>query len=129
VRRSTRVGGDVHKDRSWLARRLGSIPDPMHGPLGPRARELRRNRQGLLDIAATHGVHHIRVFGSLARGEAGAASDVAFLLNLAPGRTLLDLAAFRREAEQLLGASVGVATSDMLKERIRANVLAEAVPP
>jgi uncharacterized protein len=73
-------------------------------------------------------VHDIRVFGSLARGEAGSASDVDFLVNLAPGRTLLDLAAFRRDAEQLLGAPVEVATSDMLKERIRANVLAEAVP-
>jgi uncharacterized protein len=92
------------------------------------SRELRRDRQRLLDIAATHGVHDIRVFGSLARGEAGSASDVDFLVNLAPGRTLLDLAAFRREAEQLLGAPVEVATSDMLKERIRANVLPEAVP-
>ena len=89
---------------------------------------LRRDRQRLLEIAATHGVHDIRVFGSLARGEASAVSDVDLLVNLAPERTLLDLAAFRREAEQLLGAPVEVATSDMLKERIRANVLAEAVP-
>jgi len=100
----------------------------MHEQLGSRARELRRNRQRLLEIAATHGVHDIRVFGSLARGEASAVSDVVFLVNLAPERTLLDLAAFRREAEQLLGTPVEVATSDMLKERIRANVLAEAVP-
>jgi predicted nucleotidyltransferase len=62
------------------------------------------------------------------RNAAGLAYDVDFLVNLAPGRTLLDLAASRREAEQLLGAPVEVATSDMLKERIRANVLAEAVP-
>ena len=70
----------------------------------------------------------VRVFGSLARGEAGPASDVDLLVELAPGRTLLDLVGFRREAEGILGQSVDVATADMLKERIRAEVLAEALP-
>ena len=74
------------------------------------------------------GVHKVRVFGSLARGEAGPASDVDLLVELAPGRTLLDLVDFRREAEDILGQSVHVATADMLKERIRAAVLAEALP-
>jgi predicted nucleotidyltransferase len=73
-------------------------------------------------------VRRIRVFGSLARGEEVPASDVDLLVDLAPGRTLLDLAAFRREAEEILGMPVDVATPDMLKERIRAEVLTEALP-
>jgi uncharacterized protein len=68
------------------------------------------------------------VFGSLARGENVAASDIDLLVDLAPGRTLLDLAAFRREAGEILEVPVDVATPDMLKERIRSEVLAEALP-
>lgn len=73
-------------------------------------------------------MRRVRVFGSLAHGEATPASDVDLLVDLEPGRTLLDLAAFRREAEQILGMPVDVATSDMLKERIRAQAEAEALP-
>lgn len=67
------------------------------------------------------------MFGSLARGEAGGASDVDLLVDLKPGYTLIDLAAFRREAAEILGLSVDVATVDMLKERIRDEVMAEAL--
>ena len=69
----------------------------------------------------------MRAFGSLARGEAQAESDVDLLVNLKPGHTLLDLAAFRREAAEILDLPVDVATIDMLKERIRDEVLNEAL--
>jgi len=69
----------------------------------------------------------VRAFGSLARGEAQAESDVDLLVNLKPGHTLLDLAAFRREAAEILDLPVDVATIDMLKERIRDEVLNEAL--
>lgn len=95
--------------------------------LGPQARELRRHRRRLLDAARARGVRRVRVFGSLARGEATPTSDVDFLVDLDPGRTLVDLAAFRREAAEILGTPVDVATADMLKQRIRAEVLDEAV--
>ena len=68
------------------------------------------------------------MFGSLARGEDASDSDIDLLVDLDPGRTLLDLAAFRREAEGILGIRVDVATPDMLKERIRAEVQNEAAP-
>jgi uncharacterized protein len=96
--------------------------------LGPRARKLRRHRRQLLDAARARGVRKVRVFGSLARGEDVLASDIDLLVDLEPGRTLLDLAAFRREAGEILKAPVDVATPDMLKERIRSDVLAEALP-
>jgi predicted nucleotidyltransferase/DNA-binding XRE family transcriptional regulator len=100
----------------------------LRGQLGPRARRLRVCRGRLLVAAREHGVRRVRVFGSLARGEDLPESDVDLLVELGPGRTLLDLAAFRRAAQEILAMSVDVATSDMLKERIRAEVLAEALP-
>jgi predicted nucleotidyltransferase len=55
-------------------------------------------------------------------------SDVDLLVDLEPGRTLLDLAAFRRDAQGVLGMPVDVATPDMLKDRVRERALAEALP-
>ncbi len=100
----------------------------MRSQLGPLAQRLRRSRSRLLDSARTHGVRRVRVFGSIARGEASPASDVDLLVELAPGRTLLDLAGFRLDATEILGIPVDVATPDMLKKRLRTDVLAEAVP-
>jgi predicted nucleotidyltransferase/DNA-binding XRE family transcriptional regulator len=104
-----------------------STATSIRGRLGPQADKLRRRRRRLLDAAEQHGVRRLRVFGSLARGEADGASDVDLLVDLKPGRTLIDLAAFRREAAEILGLPVDVATADMLKERIRDEVLAEAL--
>lgn len=89
---------------------------------------LRRHRAALLDLAADHGADDVRVFGSLSRGEQRPASDVDLLVDLERGRTLLDLTAFRQEVSELLGLPVDVATPDMLKDRARAKVLAEAIP-
>jgi len=75
----------------------------VRGQLGPRAAELRRHRRRLRDAARAHGVRRVRVFGSLARGEALPTSDVDLLVELEAGRTLLDLAAFRREARHAQG--------------------------
>jgi predicted nucleotidyltransferase len=100
----------------------------MRGQLGPQAEKLRRQRRRLLDAAEKHGVAHLRAFGSLARGEATAESDVDLLVDLKPGRTLLDLAAFRREAGEILDLPVDVATPDMLEDRIRNEVVSEALP-
>jgi predicted nucleotidyltransferase len=82
----------------------------------------------LLETARSHGARSVRVFGSVARGDADGASDVDLLVDLEPGGTLLDVLAFRREAERLLGVPVDVATSDMLKQRIRDQVLAVQLP-
>lgn len=103
-------------------------PISARSQLGSQARQLRRQRRRLLDAAEKHGVDRLRVFGSLARGQAKSASDIDLLVNLKPGRTLLDLAAFRREAAEILDLPVDVATADMLKDRIRDEVLKEALP-
>lgn len=108
-------------------RRPGPVSS-VRSQLGPQADKLRRRRRRLLDAAERHGVSHLRAFGSLARGEATAQSDVDLLVDLKPGHTLLDLAAFRREAGEILDLPVDVATTDMLKDRIRDEVLNEALP-
>src|SRR5262249_45067609 len=119
--------------RQLELRAVSARGKPTHGSsargrLGPRASVLRRHRRSLLETARSHGARSVRVFGSVARGDGDGASDIDLLVELEPGRTLLDALAFRREAEQLLGVPVDVATSDMLKQRIRGEVLAEALP-
>jgi uncharacterized protein len=91
--------------------------------------ELRRTkRDRILSIAANHGAHNVRVFGSAARGDASGASDVDFLVDLDPDRTLMDLGGLLMALQELLEARVDVATEGMLRPRVRERALAEAVP-
>lgn len=84
-------------------------------------------REALLRLGSQHGVTSIKVFGSVARGESSTGSDVDLLVELAPGRTIFDLAGFLADAEDLLGTRVDVVTASGLKY-IRERVIAEAVP-
>ncbi len=88
---------------------------------------LRTRREEILRIAAKHGAHNVRVFGSVARGEADETSDVDFLVEMEPGRSLLDLGGLLIDLEGLLGRPVDVVTERGLKPRIRPRVLNEAV--
>jgi hypothetical protein len=87
---------------------------------------LQARRDEILQIAAQHGARNVRVFGSVARGAADAQSDVDLLVDLEPGRSLLDHAALMLELEALLHRKVDIATERGLRQRIRDRVLAEA---
>lgn len=89
---------------------------------------LARERDRILRIAAKYGAHNIRIFGSVARGEADSASDVDFLVDMESGRSLFDLGGLQIELESLLGCPVDVVTERGLKLRIRDRVLSEAIP-
>jgi len=89
---------------------------------------LKEKRDEILRVAAKHGARNVRVFGSVARGEADEHSDLDFIVQLEPGRSLLDLGGLQYELEQLLGCRVDVVTERGLKARIRERVLREAVP-
>lgn len=85
-------------------------------------------REKILRICAKYGAKNVRVFGSVARGQADAESDFDFLVELEPGRSLFDLGGIQYELEQLLGRSVDVVTERGLKARIRDRVRREASP-
>jgi uncharacterized protein len=90
--------------------------------------ELRKEkREAILRICAEHGARNVRVFGSVARGEAEEQSDIDLLVEMEPGRTLLDLGGLLMDLRSLLGQNVDVVTERGLKPRIRERVLAEAV--
>lgn len=88
---------------------------------------LRAKREEILQVAARHGAHHVRIFGSVARGEADAESDVDFLVDMEAGRSLFDLGGLLADLRQLLGVDVDVVTEKGLRARIRDRVLKEAV--
>jgi predicted nucleotidyltransferase len=91
--------------------------------------ELRATRRDeILRVAANRGARNVRVFGSVARGESDAGSDVDFLVDLEPGRSLFDLSGLLIDLEAVLQAEVDVVTERGLRPRIRDRVLQEAVP-
>ncbi len=89
---------------------------------------LRSRRTEILDLARKHGARNVRIFGSVARGDAGPDSDVDILVELEPGRGLLDHAALMLDLSDLLGCKVDVVTDRGIRPRIRDRVLREAVP-
>ncbi len=89
---------------------------------------LKQKREEILRIAAARGARNVRVFGSVARGEADEKSDVDILVDMEPGRSLLDLGGLWRELNELLGVKVDVVTAKGLRDRIRDRVLKEAMP-
>lgn len=90
--------------------------------------ELHRHRDEIIAFGRQHDVSNIRVFGSVARGEADENSDLDLLVDSGPGASLFTLTAFALDVEQLLEVFTQVATPGGLKPRIRDRVLAEAVP-
>ena len=88
--------------------------------------QLQRNREQILRLAQKHGAYNVRVFGSVARNEADQQSDVDFLVDLEPGRSLFDLGGLLMDLQQLLDRPVDVITEKGLRSRIRERVLREA---
>lgn len=89
---------------------------------------LKSKREEILRLARRHGVTRVRVFGSMARGDAGPQSDVDLLIDVGaepspwfPGGLITDL-------EELLGRRVQVVTERGLDVLLRDRVLQEAVP-
>jgi predicted nucleotidyltransferase len=83
--------------------------------------------RSLREISRRHGIDRVRIFGSVARGEAGARSDLDLLVALGPGRGFRDLMDFCEEAEATLARRVDVVVEDGLSPYIKERVLKEAV--
>lgn len=89
---------------------------------------LKRHRAEVLRLAAKYGATDVRVFGSVARGEADESSDIDFLVRMSPGRSAFDIGGLLMDLQDLLGRRVDVVTERGLRPRMRERVLREAIP-
>jgi uncharacterized protein len=90
--------------------------------------ELRlRHRNQIIALAEKRGARNVRVFGSVARGEQLLQSDVDFLVDFEPGRSLLDLTGLMLDLEEALGCPVDVISSRGLRPRVATHVMRDAI--
>lgn len=89
---------------------------------------LKTKREDILHLATVRGARNIRIFGSVARGEDDKTSDIDFLVDMEPGKSLLDLGGLLMDLQELLGCPVDIVTERGLKTRLRDRILQEAVP-
>lgn len=90
--------------------------------------DLQSKRHEILRIAAHHGARNVRLFGSVARGDDHAGSDVDLLVDMEPGRSLLDLIGLGQDLEELLDRKVDVLTDASVHPALRERILTEARP-
>jgi predicted nucleotidyltransferase len=88
---------------------------------------IEKNRAAIIRIAGSHGAGNVRLFGSMARGEARTDSDVDLLIDIVGPTTPWFPGGLVNDLEQLLGRHIDVATVKQLDELIRDDVLKEAV--
>lgn len=93
---------------------------------------LRRHREAIIDVLARRGVDHVRVFGSIARGDDEPGSDIDLLVELrgehSSGGELLEVLELSELLSALVGARVDVVTARSLRPEVRDLAVAEAVP-
>lgn len=88
---------------------------------------LRKRRAEILRCASEHGAHKVRVFGSAARGEAQQDSDIDLLVEMEPGRSLLDLVGLWQDLEDMLGSHVDVLSERGVSPHLRDRIYADAI--
>lgn len=94
----------------------------------PTLEALRAQRDAILALAARCGAYNVRVFGSVARGDASADSDIDLLVSLREGTTLFELSALWQDLEELLGRPVNILSEGGLKPRFRQRIESDIVP-
>jgi predicted nucleotidyltransferase len=100
----------------------------INAPTAPTLEDLRRRRRLILRLATLSRLEGVRVTGSVARGDATAESDIDLIVDPQSGASLLDLAQFADDLEQLLGRPVDVLSARTLDPITDAALLADAVP-
>ncbi|MDM8558387.1 nucleotidyltransferase family protein [Candidatus Parabeggiatoa sp. HSG14] len=88
---------------------------------------LKQKRCKIIELAKRHGANNIRIFGSVARGEANAESDIDFLVNMNANKGLLEKIALIQDLETFLNKKIDVVTEKSLHWYIRERVIKEAV--
>jgi uncharacterized protein len=87
---------------------------------------LRERRADLLAAATRRGAFNLRVFGSVARGDEGAGSDIDFLVDFEPSRSLVDVAGLILDLQEILGVPVDVVEASTLRSGDEV-ILADAI--
>jgi uncharacterized protein len=87
---------------------------------------LRERRPDLLAATARRGASNLRVFGSVARSDDHAGSDVDFLVDFEPSRSLVDVAGLILDLQEILGVPVDVIEASTLRPGDE-DILADAV--
>lgn len=90
--------------------------------------DLRARRDEILALAQRYGAQDVRVFGSVARGDATPSSDVDILVRFPAEYKLLDHAGLLMALKDLLGVDVDVSIESNLRESYRTEILKDAVP-
>lgn len=90
--------------------------------------DLQQKRNEIIQIAARHGAHNLRLFGSVVRGDDHAGSDVDLLVDMESDRSLLDVVGLGQDLEELLDRRVDVLTDASLHPALRERILAESRP-
>jgi predicted nucleotidyltransferase len=85
-------------------------------------------REEIIAVARRYGASNIRIFGSVARGDATEASDLDLIVHLEPGRSLFDLGGLLMDLRDLLGIKVDVISENGIRDRWRDHLMAESVP-
>jgi predicted nucleotidyltransferase len=116
--------GSALRRRSILAAGAGNVN------IGMAVADLdaiRQHRSEILDRASQHGARNVRVFGSAARGDTRPSSDVDLLVDMEPGRSLLDFVGLWQELEDLLGLKVDLVSEGGISPYLREQILSEAI--
>jgi uncharacterized protein len=92
------------------------------------AQGLKQRRQEILEVAARYGAHNLRIFGSVARGDATESSDLDLIVHFDPGRSLLDQGGLLMDLQDLLGVKVDVVSEGAISGRFGQVVSKEAIP-
>jgi len=103
-------------------------PEKRGPPKSPTKREVLALLSSLQTPLRERGIQSAALFGSVARGTAGASSDIDVLVDLVPGSrfSLVDMAGTKNFLEEQLGRNVDVVTREGLEPAIRDRVLREA---
>lgn len=117
----------IGRSQPEVSRLIRSYRNRRFVPRSRLGRLLTRNRDQVLALARSHRVSNVRVFGSVARGDDDAASDIDLLVDLEPGADLLDLAGLEVELQDLLGRRIDLVPARMLRPHVAPKALEEAV--
>lgn len=94
---------------------------------GPIGRRVRKHRRELVTTAAAHGITHLQIFGSVARGDDRPDSDVDLTAQIPTSLGLIGLARVTAELEQILGARVDLVPLDGLKTDVAERIATDLV--